>query len=63
LKNTKEIVSTLFGNEVNVDHSQNIYMHYKELEGKIEERLQNRQTEYQNEINQLYAPGVNFDDI
>ncbi|HFV0397949.1 TPA: hypothetical protein ACH7T1_004361, partial [Escherichia coli] len=25
--------------------------------------LQNRQTEYQNEINQLYAPGVNFDDI
>ncbi|HFW4805077.1 TPA: hypothetical protein ACIAFP_005306, partial [Escherichia coli] len=31
--------------------------------GKIEENLQNRQTEYQNEINQLYAPGVNFDDI
>ncbi|HFP0269469.1 TPA: hypothetical protein ACHK78_004812, partial [Escherichia coli] len=26
-------------------------------------RLQNRQTEYQNEINQLSAPGVNFDDI
>ncbi|HGE3820532.1 TPA: hypothetical protein ACGKX4_004997, partial [Escherichia coli] len=25
--------------------------------------LQNRQTEYQNKINQLYAPGVNFDDI
>ncbi|HFP0005635.1 TPA: hypothetical protein ACHKEX_002462, partial [Escherichia coli] len=24
---------------------------------------QNRQTEYQNEINQLSAPGVNFDDI
>ncbi|MFQ3380401.1 hypothetical protein P9383_22770, partial [Escherichia coli] len=23
----------------------------------------NRQTEYQNEINQLSAPGVNFDDI
>ncbi|EON8984683.1 hypothetical protein CQQ27_RS20810, partial [Escherichia coli] len=28
-----------------------------------EERLQNRQAEYQNEINQLYALGVNFDDI
>ncbi|EOJ6267669.1 hypothetical protein ACKD4Z_004018, partial [Shigella boydii] len=26
-------------------------------------RLQNRQTEYQNEINQLSAPDVNFDDI
>ncbi|EOR2934903.1 hypothetical protein EHD63_RS50040, partial [Escherichia coli] len=25
--------------------------------------LQNRQAEYQNEINQLYALGVNFDDI
>ncbi|HFO9545292.1 TPA: hypothetical protein ACHK6D_000608, partial [Escherichia coli] len=25
--------------------------------------LQDRQTKYQNEINQLYAPGVNFDDI
>ncbi|EGD7152383.1 hypothetical protein AJR17_002725 [Shigella boydii] len=59
----KEIVSTLFGNEVNVDHSQKIYKHFKDLEGKIEERLQNRQAEYQNEINQLYAPGVNFDDI
>ncbi|MGS2792843.1 hypothetical protein ACU6R3_14795 [Escherichia coli] len=59
----KEIVSTLFGNEVNVDHSQKIYKHFKELEGKIEERLQNRQAEYQNEINQLYALGVNFDDI
>ncbi|MFL4882646.1 hypothetical protein ACJ6V4_18505, partial [Escherichia coli] len=63
LENTKEIVSTLFGNEANADHSQNIYKHYKELKGKIEENLQNRQTEYQNEINQLSAPGVNFDDI
>lgn len=61
--NVKEIVSTLFDNEVNTDHSQNIYMHYKKLEGKIEERLQNCQTEYQNEINQLSALGVNFDDI
>ncbi|HFI7723470.1 TPA: hypothetical protein ACGSBN_003298, partial [Escherichia coli] len=26
-------------------------------------RLQNRQAEYQNEINQPSAPGVNFDDI
>ncbi|HFF9470959.1 TPA: hypothetical protein ACGE9P_004035, partial [Escherichia coli] len=25
--------------------------------------LQNRQAEYQNEINQPSAPGVNFDDI
>lgn len=39
--NVKEIVSTLFDNEVNTDHSQNIYVHYKKLEGKIEERLQN----------------------
>ncbi len=55
--NVKEIVSTLFDNEVNTDHSQNIYVHYKKLEGKIEERLQNCQTEYQNEINQLSALG------
>ncbi|EFN4788514.1 hypothetical protein FQF61_07900 [Escherichia coli] len=61
--NVKEIVSTLFDNEVNTDHSQNIYVHYKKLEGKIEERLQNCQMEYQNEINQLSALGVNFDDI
>ncbi|EJE7369139.1 TPA: hypothetical protein OHB72_003570 [Escherichia coli] len=61
--NVKEIVSTLFDNEVNTDHSQNIYVHYKKLEGKIEERLQNCQTEYQNEINQLSALGVDFDDI
>ncbi|HCO7610980.1 TPA: hypothetical protein OB631_001813 [Escherichia coli] len=61
--NVKEIVSTLFDNEVNTDHFQNIYVHYKKLEGKIEERLQNCQTEYQNEINQLSALGVNFDDI
>lgn len=61
--NVKEIVSTLFDNEVNTDYSQNIYVHYKKLEGKIEERLQNCQTEYQNEINQLSALGVNFDDI
>ncbi len=61
--NVKEIVSTLFDNEVNTDHSQNIYVHYKKLEGKIEERLQNCQTEYQNEINQLSALGVNFDDV
>lgn len=53
--NVKEIVSTLFDNEVNTDHSQNIYVHYNKLEGKIEERLQNCQTEYQNEINQLSA--------
>lgn len=61
--NVKEIVSTLFDNEVNTDHSQNIYVHYKKLEGKIEERLQNCQTEYQNEINQLSALDVNSDDI
>ena len=59
----KEIVSTLVGNKINVGHSQKIYKHFKDLEGKIEERLQNRQAEYQNEINQPSAPGVNFDDI
>lgn len=59
----KEMVSTLVGNKINVDHSQKIYKHFKDLEGKIEERLQNRQAEYQNEINQPSAPGVNFDDI
>ncbi|WP_136146889.1 hypothetical protein [Escherichia coli] len=59
----KEKVFTLVGNKVNVGHSQKIYKHFKDLEGKIEERLQNRQAEYQNEINQLYALGVNFDDI
>ena len=59
----KEIVSTLVGNKINVGHSQKIYKHFKDLEGKIEERLQNHQAEYQNEINQPSAPGVNFDDI
>ncbi len=44
----KEIVSTLVGNKINVGHSQKIYKHFKDLEGKIEERLQNRQAEYQN---------------
>ncbi|MDD8843210.1 hypothetical protein LAX99_21710, partial [Escherichia coli] len=39
------------------------YVHYKKLECKIEETLQNCQTEYQNEINQLSALGVKFDDI
>ena len=61
--NVKEIISNLFANKINVGHSQKIYKHFKDLEGKIEERLQNRQTEYQNEINQPSAPGVNFDDI
>ncbi|WP_288144159.1 hypothetical protein, partial [Escherichia coli] len=28
----------------------------------VEKRLQNRQAKYQNKINQLSAPGVNFDD-
>ncbi len=61
--NVKEIISTLFANKVDVDHPENKYNDFKDLEDKVEERLQNRQTEYQNEINQLSAPGVNFDDI
>ncbi|ENT8660445.1 TPA: hypothetical protein ACHUW8_003862, partial [Shigella flexneri] len=39
------------------------YKDFKNLEDKVEKRLQNRQTKYQNEINQLSALGVNFDDI
>ncbi|MEY6893960.1 hypothetical protein AB9B29_04545 [Escherichia coli] len=58
--NVKEIISTLFDNEV--DRSQNKYDHFKEIEDKVEKRLQNRQAKYQNEINQLSALGVNFDD-
>ncbi|EFA3824517.1 hypothetical protein CV631_004167 [Escherichia coli] len=58
--NVKEIISTLVDNEV--DRSQNKHDHFKELEDKVEKRLQNRQTKYQNEINQLSALGVNFDD-
>ena len=61
--NVKEIISTLFANEVDVDNSQNEYKQFKEIEDKVEKRLQNRQAKYQNEINQLSAPGVNFDDI
>ena len=61
--NVKEIISTLFANKVDVDHPENKYKDFKDLEDKVEKRLQNRQTEYQNEINQLSAPGVNFDDI
>ncbi|WP_420361354.1 hypothetical protein [Escherichia coli] len=58
--NVKEIISTLVDNEV--DRSQNKHDHFKELEDKVEKRLQNRQAKYQNEINQLSALGVNFDD-
>ncbi|HAW0166212.1 hypothetical protein ACNAN1_01465 [Escherichia coli] len=58
--NVKEIISTLVDNEV--DRSQNKHDHFKELEDKVEKRLQNRQAKYQNEINQLFALGVNFDD-
>ena len=61
--NVKEIISTLFANKVDVDHPENKYKDFKDLEDKVEKRLQNRQAEYQNEINQLSAPGVNFDDI
>ncbi|EPM7804130.1 hypothetical protein ACTQ6W_004319, partial [Escherichia coli] len=55
--NVKEIISTLVDNEV--DRSQNKHDHFKELEDKVEKRLQNRQAKYQNEINQLSALGVN----
>lgn len=58
--NVKEIISTLVDNEV--DLSQNKYDHFKEIEDKVEKRLQNRRAKYQNEINQLSALGVNFDD-
>lgn len=58
--NVKEIISTLVDNEV--DLSQNKYDHFKEIEDKVEKRLQNRQAKYQNEIYQLSALGVNFDD-
>lgn len=54
--NVKEIISTLFANKVDVDHPENKYKDFKDLEDKVEKRLQNRQTEYQNEINQLSAP-------
>ena len=60
--NVKEIISTLFANEVDVDNSQNEYKHFKEIEDKVEKRLQNRQMKYQSEIKQLSALGVNFDD-
>ncbi len=56
----KEIISTLVDNKV--DRSHNKYDHFKEIEDKVEKRLQNRQAKYQNEINQLSALGVNFDD-
>ncbi|EHK6258715.1 hypothetical protein IM087_002171 [Escherichia coli] len=58
--NVKEIISTLADNKV--DRSHNKYDHFKEIEDKVEKRLQNRQAKYQNEINQLSALGVNFDD-
>ena len=61
--NVKEITSNLFANKVDVDHPENKYKDFKDLEDNVEKRLQNRQTEYQNEINQLSALGVNFDDI
>ena len=60
--NVKEIISTLFANEVDVDNSQNEYKQFKEIEDKVEKRLQNRQMKYQSEIKQLSALGINFDD-
>ncbi|HAP3737860.1 TPA: hypothetical protein JLQ25_001271 [Escherichia coli] len=60
--NVKEIISTSFANEVVVDHSQNKYKQFKEIEDKVEKRLQNRQMKYQSEIKKLSALGVNFDD-
>ncbi len=61
--NVKETISNLFANKVDVDHPENKYKDFKDLEDNVEKRLQNRQAKYQNEINQLSAPGVNFDDI
>ncbi len=61
--NVKEIISNLFANKVDVDHPENKYKDFKDLKDNVEKRLQNRQAKYQNEINQLSAPGVNFDDI
>ncbi|ELQ4185455.1 hypothetical protein QSO38_003026, partial [Escherichia coli] len=61
--NVKEIISNLFANKVDVDHPENKYKDFKDLEDKVEKRLQNRQAKYQNEINQLSALGVNFDDF
>ncbi|EES4625078.1 TPA: hypothetical protein ACWCD2_000277 [Escherichia coli] len=61
--NVKEIISNLFANKVDVDHPENKYKDFKDLEDNVEKRLQNRQAKYQNEINQLSALGVNFDDI
>lgn len=60
--NVKEIISNLFANKVDVDHPENKYKDFKDLEDNVEKRLQNRQAKYQNEINQLSALGVNFDD-
>lgn len=54
--NVKEIISTLFANKVDVDHPENKYKDFKDPKIKLKKRLQNRQTEYQNEINQLSAP-------
>ena len=51
--NVKEIISTLFANKVDVDHPENKYKDFKDLEDNVEKRLQNRQAKYQNEINQL----------
>lgn len=61
--NVKETISNLFANKVDVDHPENKYKDFKDLEDNVEKRLQNRRAKYQNEINQLSAPGVNFDDI
>lgn len=60
--NVKEIISNLFANKVDVDHPENKYKDFKDLEDNVEKRLQNHQAKYQNEINQLSALGVNFDD-
>ncbi len=61
--NVKEIISNLFANKVDVDHPENKYKDFKDLEDNVEKRLQNRQAKYQNEINQLSAPGVNFERV
>ena len=43
--NVKETISNLFANKVDVDHPENKYKDFKDLEDNVEKRLQNRQGE------------------
>jgi len=60
--NVKEIISNLFANKVDVDHPENKYKDFKDLEDNVEKRLQNRQAKYQMKLINYLRQVLIFDE-